>query len=108
MKEVVEEILEEEKKAREMVVSAQQKADLDLKKSKDEARHLIESTRQNALSESEEIINRSEKSAQEEKTARLAKIKVESEQTLIRMKPQVANAAERLYKTIIGEITSTK
>jgi len=108
VKEVIEEILEEEKKAREQVVSAQQRANIDLKKAKDEARHLIESTRQNALSESEEIIGRAEKSAQEEKMAKLASAKEESEQTLNRMKSQVAHAAEELYKTIIGEVTPAK
>ncbi|PIS28250.1 MAG: hypothetical protein COT43_06745 [Candidatus Marinimicrobia bacterium CG08_land_8_20_14_0_20_45_22] len=108
MKEVVEEILEEEKKAREQIVSVQQKANIDLKKSKDEARRLIELTRQNALSGSEEIIRRAEKSAEEEKTLKLAKMEEESNQAFNRMKSRVANAADKLYRAVVDEVIQIK
>jgi len=108
VKEVVEEILEEEKKAREQIVSVQQKANIDLKKSKDEARRLIELTRQNALSGSEEIIRRAEKSAEEEKTLKLAKMEEESNQAFNRMKSRVANAADKLYRAVVDEVIQIK
>ena len=51
---------------------------------------------------------RAEKSAEEEKTLKLAKMEEESNQAFNRMKSRVANAADKLYRAVVDEVIQIK
>ena len=100
MKEVIENILEEEKMARERVEEARNKAKQIKLDAEEEAKKILEQARVNGTAEARELLIQVEKEAQQEREAELKKAK----KTMLSMWGADSKGSRDLVKRLLQKI----
>lgn len=103
MKEFVQEILEEEKKARERIEEAQKMASQKILKAHDEVRRMLKEAREQALVDANAIFSRAEEEAKKEKSLELDKATQKQRAILLESQKKIDKMAELLFTNVIGE-----
>jgi vacuolar-type H+-ATPase subunit H len=102
MKQVIAEILEAEKQARQEVEEAKVKAKAIRLKAEEDAKSLAASIRDKARKEAQERIARAETEALEQKEKELAKAGRESGTLWKDKEKEIAKSVDALFKTVLG------
>lgn len=108
MKKVVENILEEEMKARERVEKAREKAKQIRLEAETKSQQILDNTRKNGMEESKALLVRAEEEAQNQKEKELQKAHRQSQSIRTDKKIVIEQTVEILYRMVLGkDIDST-
>lgn len=108
MKKVIETILEEEKKARDRVEAAREKAKQIRIEAEKESQEILAEARQKGMEESKALVSQAEEDARKQKNEELAKASQLNESLWTEKKKAIDQTVEVLYRKVLGEDVVTK
>ena len=103
MKEVIEDILDEEKKARERVEQAKEKAKQIRLKAEEDAKHILQEAKEEGKEEANVLIARAEKEAEKEKEKQLTAAARISQSLWEKKQKEIKETVEILFNMVLGE-----
>lgn len=103
MKEVIENILEEEKKARERVEKAREKAKQIRLEAETESQQILDDARKAGMEESKALVAKAEEEAQQQKEEELQKARQQSQSIWTDKKKAIDETIQILYRMVVGE-----
>ena len=103
MKKVIETILEEEKKARDRVEAAREKAKQIRIEAEAESQKILAEAHQKGMEESKSLVNQAEAEARKKKNEELAQTSQLSESLWTEKKEVIGQTVEVLYRKVLGE-----
>ena len=103
MKEIIENILEEEKAARERVENAREKANQIRLDAESESREIITDAQEKGIKDSKSLIEKARVDAEKEKAQEMEKITQTGESIWDEKKSQVNEIIDVLFQKILGE-----
>jgi vacuolar-type H+-ATPase subunit H len=103
VKKVIETILEEEKKARDRVEAAREKAKQIRIEAETESQKILAEARQKGMEEAKTLVNQAESDAHKQKDGELAQASQLSESLWTEKKNTIDQTVEILYKKVLGE-----
>jgi len=103
VKKVIETILEEEKKARERVEAAREKAKQIRIEAEIESQKILAETRQKGVEEAKALVNQAESDARKQKDGELAQASQLGESLWTEKKEVIGQTVEVLFRKVLGE-----
>jgi len=103
MKEVIEEILEEEKKGRERIEQAKEKAKRIRIKAEEDSQHMVTTAREKAQEEAKMLMVRVEEEANKQRERELQKAAQNGESLWDKKKKKIEETVEALFRMVLGE-----
>lgn len=103
MKKVIEDILEEEMKARERVEKAREKAKQIRLEAETKSQQILDDTRKTGMEESKALLAKAEEEAQKQKEQELQKARRQSQSIWTDKKKVIEQTVEILYRMVLGK-----
>jgi vacuolar-type H+-ATPase subunit H len=103
MKQIIEGILEEEQKARDLILKAREESKERRLRAEDEMQKKLARTRDKAQKDSESIIGEAKETAQKERDKELSQSVLDVESVLNSKKQQMQDCVQKLFRMVLGE-----